>query len=172
MLIDRDARPILKKVPGRCAGVMLLGLLAGTAFLDFSRPALAVIAFAPWICFLVLLWGFFEFASIEWEKPRGTRAVGDAGVRGFGTGADLDSMVATYTQVAASTSSSGDSAESMDLNSILDSILWLPDGDSIPAPRAIGSPGTKAQEGARPGRGTGESLRPSGDRDSEEGSRR
>ena len=83
--------------------------------------------------------------------------------------ADLSSIVAdcrrmrihaTRTQADASTSSSGGPIDSVDddLDSVLDSMLCVPDGLSIPAPRDVESvdadacaAGTKAQEGSVPG---------------------
>ena len=128
---------------------MLVALFAGAAVLGPSDLAVALHSFAPWICFLVLLWGFIESGLGSWDRPRATHASGGAGAGGPMHEAELKDIVAncrrarfdaTKTGPSASTSSCGDStAWGDDLDSMLDGILCLPHGLSIPAPLEVES---------------------------------
>ena len=93
MLVESDTRQTLRKAPARCAVVMLVALVAGAAFLDLSGLAAALLPFAPWACFLVLLWGFIESALSHWDRPRTTHAFDGAGAGGPTNEASLDSIV-------------------------------------------------------------------------------
>jgi hypothetical protein len=70
MLSDPQSQQILWKGLRRCAVVVLAALIVGgAAFLNVSLFELVLLAIAPWICFVVLLWGFITSGLSDWDKP-------------------------------------------------------------------------------------------------------